>query len=87
MKEELNHLYITRTLLDLWRALFCKHYPQEESKKDPSLLEDYGKDPQYDEHVIDTLKEQKMKELDNLREVLNKRRSQSNQSIKIQIIN
>lgn len=76
-----------KTLLDLWRVLFCKHFPQEESKKDPTLLEDYGKDLQFEEPVIDTLKEQKMKELESLREVLNKRRSQSNQSIKIQIIN
>jgi hypothetical protein len=58
----------------------------KESKKDPSLLEDYGKDPQFEEPIIDTLKEQKMKELENLRELLNKRRAQSNQSIKVQII-
>lgn len=59
----------------------------QESKKDPSLLEDYGKDPQFEEPIIDSLKEQKMKELDNLREILVKRRSQANQSIKIQVIN
>ncbi len=76
-----------KTLLDLWRTLFCKHFPQEESKKDPSLLEDYGKDPQFEEPVIDSLKEQKMKELENLREVLVKRRAQANQSIKIKVIN
>ena len=71
----------------MWRTLFGKHFPQEESKKDPSLLEDYGKDPQFDEPVVDTLKEQKMKDLESLREILNKRRSQANQSIKVQIIN
>ncbi len=49
-------------------------------------MEDYGKDPQFEESVIDTLKEQKMKELESLREILNKRRSQSNQSVKIQVI-
>jgi len=76
-----------KTLLDLWRTLFCKNFPQEESKKDPSLLEDYGKDPQFEESIIDSLKDQKMKELENLREILTKRRAQTNQSIKIQIIN
>lgn len=50
------------------------------------MLEDYGKDPQYEEPVIDALKEQKMKELENLREILVKRRSQANESIRIQII-
>ena len=59
----------------------------KESKKDPSLLEDYGKDPQFEESIIDSLKDQKMKELENLREILTKRRAQTNQSIKIQIIN
>jgi hypothetical protein len=50
------------------------------------LLEDYGRDPQFEEPVIDSLRDQKMKELDNLREILNKRRAQSNDSIKVQII-
>jgi hypothetical protein len=49
-------------------------------------LEDYGKDPQFEEPIIDSLKEQKMKELESLREILNKRRNQSTQSIKIQVI-
>ena len=74
-------------MLDVWRALFCKHFPQEESKRDASLLEDYGADPQFEEPIVDSLKEQKMKELENLREILKKRRSQSNQPIQIQIIN
>jgi hypothetical protein len=58
----------------------------KEAKKDPSLLEDYGRDPQFEEPVIDALRDQKMKELENLREVLNKRRAQNNDSIKVQII-
>lgn len=49
-------------------------------------MEDYGKDPQFEEPIIDSLKEQKMKELESLREILNKRRNQSTQSIKIQVI-
>jgi hypothetical protein len=62
-------------------------FHSKESKKDPTLLEDYGKDPQFEEPVIDSLKEQKMKELESLREILNKRRQQNNESIKVQIIN
>ena len=58
----------------------------KESTKDPSLLEDYGKDPQFEEAVIDTLKEQKMKELESLREILAKRRAQNNELIKVHVI-
>jgi predicted phosphoribosyltransferase len=50
-------------------------------------LEDYGKDAKFQEQIIDTLKEQKMQELESLREILGKRRSQANDSIKIKIIN
>ncbi|RMZ93451.1 cytoplasmic dynein 2 light intermediate chain 1-like [Brachionus plicatilis] len=75
-----------KTLLDLWKYLFCRHFPQEESKKDPSLLEDFGRDPQFEESSVDILREQKMKELENLREILVKRR-QNTQTTSIQIIN
>ena len=57
----------------------------KESKRDPSLLEDYGKDPQFEEPIIDNLRDQKMRELENLRELLIKRRSQQSQSIKIEM--
>lgn len=50
-------------------------------------MEDYGKGHQYEEPVIDVLKEQKMRELENLRELLVKRRSQNNEASKFQIIN
>ena len=50
-------------------------------------MEDFGRDPQFEEPVIDALRDQKMKELESLREILNKRRIQANQAIKIQIIN
>lgn len=72
--------------MDLWKYLFCRHFPQEESKKDPSLLEDYGRDPQFEESSVDILREQKMKELENLREILVKRR-QNTETTSIQILN
>ncbi|CAF0738032.1 unnamed protein product [Brachionus calyciflorus] len=75
-----------KTLLDLWKHLFCKNFPQEESKKDPSLLEDFGRDPQFEESSVDLLRDQKMKELDNLREILKKRR-QNTEATGIQILN
>lgn len=52
-----------------------------------SSVEDYGKGHQFEEPVIDILKEQKMRELDNIREVLKKRRSQVSETTKFQIIN
>lgn len=59
----------------------------KEVKKDVSSVEDYGKGHQFEEPVIDILKEQKMRELDNIREVLKKRRSQVSETTKFQIIN
>ncbi len=50
-------------------------------------MEDYGKGYQFEEPVIDILKEQKMRELENIREVLQKRRSQNTETSKFQIIN
>jgi hypothetical protein len=50
-------------------------------------MEDFGKDPQFEEPVVDSLKEQKLRELESLREIMKKRRTQSSQAIKIQIIN
>jgi cytochrome c553 len=45
---------------------------------------DHGNDPQFAEPVIDSLKEQKMRELENVREALKKKRA--NQSISIQYV-
>ena len=75
-----------RTPIDLWKAAFCKHYPQDVIKKDENLLKDHGNDPQFAEPIIDSLKEQKLRELDNLRELLKKRQQQASKSINIQII-
>lgn len=50
-------------------------------------MEDYGKGHQFEEPVIDVLKEQKMRELENLRELLKKRRAQTNETTKFQIVN
>jgi hypothetical protein len=47
--------------------------------------EDYANDPQYAEPVIDSLKEQKMRELESLRDLM-KRRNAESQSIKMHII-
>ena len=46
----------------------------------------HGNDPQFAEPIIDSLKEQKMRDLDNLREVLRKRQQQTAKSINIQIM-
>jgi hypothetical protein len=58
----------------------------KELKKDSNLLTDHGNDPQYAEPLIDALKEQKAKELENLRELLNKNRKQNNEYGNVQII-
>ena len=57
-------------------------------KKDENLLKDHGNDPQFAEPIIDSLKEQKLRELDNLRELLRKRQQQqsASKSVNIQII-
>ncbi|CAF1153852.1 unnamed protein product [Adineta ricciae] len=47
----------------MWRATFCKQFPQEVEKRDPSLLQDYGRDPQYADASIDAMREQKLAEL------------------------
>ncbi|CAF0727488.1 unnamed protein product [Didymodactylos carnosus] len=44
----------------VWRAAFCKHFPQEVEQRDPTLLKDYGNDPQYADQAVDAMKEQKM---------------------------
>ena len=77
---------IKRSLFDKWKAVFCNNFPQEESKKDPSLMVDYGTDKAYSEPVIDALKERKMRDLDVLRESMRKQREQENESLNIQII-
>ncbi|CAF1075833.1 unnamed protein product [Rotaria sordida] len=47
----------------VWRAAYCKRFPQEIEKRDPSLTQDYGRDPQYADASIDAMREQKMSEL------------------------
>ncbi|CAF1602955.1 unnamed protein product [Rotaria sp. Silwood1] len=47
----------------LWRAAYCKRFPQEVEKRDPSSTQDYGRDPQYADASIDAMREQKMAEL------------------------
>jgi hypothetical protein len=74
-----------KTPVDLWKAVYCKYFPQEETKKDPSLMIDHGNDPQFAEPVIDAIKDQKMREYDNLREILKRKRSE-NKLIQVQII-
>jgi len=75
-----------KTLLDKWKLAFCKSFAQEETKKDPSLLIDYGNEKDYAEPLIDTLKDQKMRELETVRESMKKRRSQEKDAVNIQII-
>ncbi|UJR09973.1 hypothetical protein I4U23_014197 [Adineta vaga] len=51
------------TPLAVWRAAYCTRFPQEVEKRDPSLLQDYGRDPQYADASIDAMREQKIAEL------------------------
>ncbi|CAF2015439.1 unnamed protein product [Rotaria magnacalcarata] len=51
------------TPIAVWRAAFSKRFPQEAEKRDPSLTQDYGRDPQYADAAIDAMREQKMAEL------------------------
>ncbi|CAF3621382.1 unnamed protein product [Adineta steineri] len=52
-----------QTPLAVWRAAYCKRFPQEVEKRDPSLMQDYGRDPQYADASIDAMREQKIAEL------------------------
>lgn len=47
---------------------------------------DYGNEKDYAEPVIDTLKDQKMRELETLRESMKKRKTQEKDAVNIQII-
>lgn len=67
------------TPVAVWRAAYCKRFPQEVSRKkknvsliliwlflqkvekrDPSLMQDYGRDPAYADASIDAMREQKL---------------------------
>ncbi|CAF4637073.1 unnamed protein product [Rotaria sp. Silwood2] len=52
-----------RSPIALWRAAYCKRFPQEVEKRDPTTIQDYGRDAQYADASIDAMREQKMAEL------------------------